>query len=93
MNPVVPPTAPAQPRLDLRHPGDTGPHLVQFDVSLATLLKLVLVFASLWLLWKLAPILLVLVVALLISWRSFILAGSSERLNALLSGGSLWHLR
>ncbi len=66
MNPGVPPTAPAQPRLDLRHPGDTGPHLVQFDVSLATLLKLVLVFASLWLLLKLAPILMVLVVALLI---------------------------
>jgi predicted PurR-regulated permease PerM len=39
---------------------------MQFDVSLPTLIKLVLVLASLWLLVRLAPILMVLVVALLI---------------------------
>jgi predicted PurR-regulated permease PerM len=66
MSPVVPPTAPAQPRPGLRRSGDFGPRITQFDVSLPTLIKLVLVLASLWLLIRLAPILLVLVVALLI---------------------------
>jgi predicted PurR-regulated permease PerM len=66
MNPVVPPTPPAQPRQGFRRSGDLGPRILQFDVSLPTLLKLVLVLASLWLLIHLAPILLVLVVALLI---------------------------
>jgi predicted PurR-regulated permease PerM len=66
MIPVVPPVTPAQPRQGLRRPGDAGPRILQFDVSLPTLIKLVLVLGSLWLLIRLAPILLVLVVALLI---------------------------
>src|SRR5664279_4891407 len=66
MNPVVPPIAPAQPRQGVQRSGDFGPRITQFDVSLRTLIKLVLVIASLWLLIHLAPILLVLVVALLI---------------------------
>lgn len=66
MNPVVPPTAPAQPGQGLRRLADTGTRTMKFDVSLTTLIKLVLVIASLWLLIRLAPILLVLVVALLI---------------------------
>jgi predicted PurR-regulated permease PerM len=66
MNPVVPPATPAQPGQGLRQSGDTMTRTMKFDVSLTTLIKLVLVIASLWLLIRLAPILLVLVVALLI---------------------------
>lgn len=66
MNPVRPPSSPTRPGLGLRRLSVLVPRCTQFDVSLGTLIKLVLVITSLWLLIRLASILLVLVVALLI---------------------------
>lgn len=61
------PQHPAPPPLiERRRAADRVARTVRFEVSAGTVLKLVLVVAALWLLLKLAPILLVLVVALLI---------------------------
>lgn len=57
-----------QPRADSATPPAAGakPHVVSFEVTAATLLKLLVVGACLWLLIRLWPVLLVLVVALLL---------------------------
>ncbi|MFZ1613477.1 MAG: hypothetical protein WAT51_04860, partial [Holophaga sp.] len=49
-----------------RHSSDHVARTVRFEVSPTTIITLVLVAASVWLLVRLAPILLVLVVALLV---------------------------
>lgn len=58
--------AAAEPSLDSRRTARLPAQTVRFEISPATILTLVLVIASLWLLIRLAPIVLVLVVALLV---------------------------
>ncbi len=63
-----PPRVPPQPFIERRRAVGAEPvvRAVQVEVSPATMITLILVAASLWLLFRLAPVLLVLVVALLI---------------------------
>ena len=62
----TPPGALGVPPLRERPSADEKPRVVRFEVSPATMLRLVLVAACLWLLVRLWPVFLVLVVALLI---------------------------
>jgi predicted PurR-regulated permease PerM len=62
----LPPAKAPQPFIERRRAADHVARTVRFEMSPAMMITLVLVAASLWLLIKLAPILLVLVVALLI---------------------------
>jgi len=59
-------TAPGRPAEPQHDTGDQARH-VRFEISPKTMVVLVLVFASLWLLIRLWPVLLVLVVALLVA--------------------------
>jgi putative heme transporter len=65
-SPVPPLAATRQPAEDRRGAGDRAHH-VRFELSTKTLVALVLVVASIWLLIRLWPILLVLVIALLVA--------------------------
>jgi len=66
-SPSVPPPVVAPPLAqERRHPVDHATRTVRFEVSPTTIITLVLVAASVWLLIRLAPILLVLIVALLV---------------------------
>jgi predicted PurR-regulated permease PerM len=64
--PTQPPPAPPLAFIERRHPATNTVRTVRFEMSPTMILTLVLVVAGLWLLVRLAPILLVLVVALLI---------------------------
>ncbi|MBL0313358.1 MAG: AI-2E family transporter [Holophagaceae bacterium] len=64
--PSQPPPAASQPFVERRRSANNVARTVRFEMSPSMILTLILVAASLWLLVRLAPILLVLVVALLI---------------------------
>jgi putative heme transporter len=65
-SPVPPPATTGRPAEQQRDTGDRARHVL-FELSPKTLVALVLVVASLWLLIRLWPVLLVLVVALLVA--------------------------
>ena len=56
----------AQPSSKPARSDDSGTHIMRLEVSSGTLLKLILVGASLWLVVRLWPVLIVLVVALFV---------------------------
>ncbi len=66
MTPPEPPPIPSRSRTKHWLSMNSTPRVVRFDVSPATMIRLVLVVASLWLLVRLWPVLLVLIVALLV---------------------------
>jgi len=66
MNLFGPPAAPPGSHPDDRRPADSATRTVRFAVSPSTFISLALILASLWLLVRLWPVILVLVVALFI---------------------------
>lgn len=64
--PTPPPPKPPHPPVERRRAADFIPRTIRFEISPSTVIMLIIVAVSLWLLVKLAPILLVVVVALLI---------------------------
>ena len=63
----IQPSVVSVPPPERRPPGDEKTRVVRFEVSPATMIQLILVLACMWLLIRLWPVLLVLVVALLIA--------------------------
>jgi putative heme transporter len=66
MTPPEPASQPIRPTLDPPQPIDRSPRTVRFEIPSSTLVRLLLVGASLWLVMRLWPVILVFVVALLI---------------------------